>query len=279
MVDIQGICSGLHLGDDGIWYANKKADTSYPAYGNEDCFEIEDRSFWFRHRNECIASLIRAYPPVDRGPIFDIGGANGYVSRGISANGFDVVLVEPSIDGVRNAKKRGVGQIICAALEDAQFVPRSLHGVGLFDVIEHIQDDASFLKSIDSLLIGGGRLYITVPAYSFLWSNEDVFAGHYRRYTIKALSEKLNQAGFSVDFSTYIFRFLPLPIFFFRTIPSRIGLAKERTSRASVSRDHATNNSLLGRFINAVLSSEIRNIQRNSPMGFGGSCLLVATRP
>ena len=34
-----------------------------------------------------------------------------------------------------------------------------------------------------------GRLYATVPSYSFLWSEEDILAGHFRRYTLKGLSK------------------------------------------------------------------------------------------
>jgi SAM-dependent methyltransferase len=277
VIDLNRVCSGLQLRENGIWYATKKAEISYPEEGYETCFEVEDNSFWFKHRNRCILSLIQQYPPEDNGPIFDIGGGNGYVSREISKSGFDVVLVEPGIDGVRNAKKRGVDQIICSSFEDAKFLPKSLHAVGLFDVIEHIENDLSFLKAINPLLKRGGKLYITVPAYSFLWSNEDVLAGHNRRYTNKTLSEKLNVTGFSVNFCTYIFRPLPLLIFLLRTIPYIMGITKETINKAHVSREHAAKNKMFGQFLDVVLSPEIRNIHQNSPMSFGGSCLLVAT--
>ena len=278
MVDLWSICSGLHLKEDGIWYTKQKTELSYPEEGYERCFEVEDNSFWFRHRNKCILTLIQQYPPENHGPIFDIGGGNGYVSRAISNYGLDVVLLEPGIDGVRNAKKRGVDQIICGSFEDVEFIPESLPGVGLFDVIEHIEDDLSFLKALNPLLKRSGKLYITVPAYSFLWSNEDVLAGHRRRYTTKTLSEKLNLTGFCVDFCTYYFRPLPLLIFLLRTIPYKMGFTKETINKAHVSREHAAKNKMFGQFLDVILSSEIRNIQHKTSMHFGGSCLLVATR-
>lgn len=67
-------CSGLQLGEDGIFYASAGEAISYPDEGNEACFEVEDQSFWFRHRNDCIRELVRNFPPRGRGPIFDVGG-------------------------------------------------------------------------------------------------------------------------------------------------------------------------------------------------------------
>ena len=44
---------------DGIWYASKTDKVSYPAEGNEQCFGIEDKSFWFQHRNACVIEIIK----------------------------------------------------------------------------------------------------------------------------------------------------------------------------------------------------------------------------
>jgi SAM-dependent methyltransferase len=279
MVDIKAMSSGLFLGDDGIWYSKNKRDISYPEEGSQDFIEIEDSSFWFKHRNKCIISLANNCPPQDKGPIFDIGGGNGYVSRGLSDSGLTVVLVEPGVHGARNAKKRGLEHIICASFEDGGFSRRTIPAIGLFDVLEHIEDDLSFLKSIRLLLASKGKLYITVPAYPFLWSQADVFGGHYRRYTLNTLTERLNQAGFMVEFSTYIFRFLPLPILLFRSIPYRLDLAKKQPTEASRSHDHAAKSKALEKLLDIALSAEISNIQNKLPMNYGASCLLAAMSP
>jgi hypothetical protein len=36
----------------------------------------------------------------------------------------------------------------------------------------------------------------TVPAFSFLWSEEDVLAGHFRLYTLSSISKVLKSSGF-----------------------------------------------------------------------------------
>lgn len=278
-MDMQKIAAGLKLGDDGIWYAADSEELSYPSDGNDACFAIEDNSFWFRHRNNCIASVVSLFPPEENGTLFDIGGGNGFVSSGLVSAGFDVALVEPGRSGAFNAKKRGVENVICATTTTAQFNKNSLPAVGLFDVVEHIEDDLGFLRSVRVLMKPGGRLYVTVPAYGFLWSPEDVSAGHFRRYDMSGISQVLQQAGFEVEFSSYIFRFLPVPVFLLRALPHKLGLSRESGSPEAASRDHAVKGGVMIDILESMLKSEIGNLDRKRPMRFGGSCLIVARRP
>lgn len=276
MIDIQAISTGLKLGEDGIWYSAETENISYPSEGSDTCFAIEESSFWFRHRNNCIKSIVKSFPPKNNETIFDIGGGNGFVALGLSSYGFNVALVEPGATGASNAKKRGVSDVICATTSTAQFKQRSLPAVGLFDVIEHIEDDLNFLKSVGSLIKKGGRLYVTVPSYWCLWSEDDVTAGHFRRYTVSSISNVLQLAGFQVEFSSYIFRVLPLPIFLFRTIPYKLGFPKSEKNGSTMTRDHEIKSRVLGRILNVILKSEIDNLNKKKSMSFGGSCLIVA---
>lgn len=278
MIDMRLISSSLELGTDGIWYSRDSQQVSYPREGNEDCFAVEDDSFWFSHRNRCIVSLVGSYPPRDNGPIFDIGGGNGFVSKGLSKAGFETVLLEPGVSGARNAKSRGLNNIICATTETAGLASGSLSAVGLFDVIEHIDEDRVFLERVGELLKKEGRLYATVPSYSFLWSEEDVFAGHYRRYSLTEISDVIQRAGFKVEFSSYIFRFLPIPVFLFRTLPFRLGLSHPESTAKKASGDHATKSGVFSKLLNFTLRPEISNLQNKKKMRFGGSCLIVAKR-
>lgn len=279
MIDIKSISNELQLGDNGIWYSTDIEDISYPPEGNESCFAIEENSFWFRHRNNCIASIIKSYPPENNNTIFDIGGGNGFVSLGLVKSGFNVALVEPGVTGASNAKKRGLSNVICATITAAKFNDHSLPAVGLFDVIEHIEDDLAFLKSVRKLMKRNARLYVTVPSYSFLWSAEDVFAGHFRRYSLDSILNVLQLAGFQVEFSSYIFRFLPVPIFLLRTLPYKLGLSKAEKNSSSTSRDHAVKGGVMASIFNSILQSEVDNLNRKKSMSFGGSCLVVAKSP
>lgn len=158
MISIESISSRLQKGEDGIWYGPPTVDLSYPTEGYDNCLAVEDASFWFRHRNDCILAAVSGHPPPWNGPIFDIGGGNGFVTQGLARAGFEVVLVEPGRAGAENAKRRGVEPVICATLEGAGFAPGTLPALGLFDVLEHISDGVSFLVSIRDLLVPGGKL-------------------------------------------------------------------------------------------------------------------------
>ena len=219
---------------------------------------------------------MRAFPPPDGGTIFDIGGGNGFVARGLLDAGFDTVLLEPGAAGAHNAQQRGVPQIICATTETAQLRDDSLPAAGLFDVIEHIEDDVAFLASLRRKVRRGGRLYATVPAYQALWSKDDVHAGHFRRHTRASIARTMVSAGFATDFTTHIFRPLPVPIFLFRTLPDRLGLASGRAKKKRNESEHQVSGGAISHALDRILASEVGEISAARPMRFGGSCLVVA---
>ncbi len=271
--DLSNIAPNLTRHPNGFWVAQDKQEVSYPAGGNEACYSIEDASFWFKHRNAVITDVVRMFPP--DGPIFDIGGGNGYVARGLERDDFPVVLVEPGPAGASNAVKRGVENVVCATTQAAGFQPNTLSSVGLFDVLEHIDDDMDFLAHLKSLMKVDARIYISVPAFQTLWSAEDVNAGHFRRYSKKSLANCLKRAGFTVEYLNYFFCFLPLPVLFFRTIPSLIGLRRTGSTEAA-QREHSAGGGLASRLVDRILTAERKRIQRNKSLPFGGSCIAVA---
>lgn len=257
--------------DDGLWISPTSREVSYPKEGNRDCAELEESSFWFQHRNQCIVEAIRRFPP--SGTLFDIGGGNGYVASGIQKAGFPVALVEPGAEGAGAAYRRGISPVICASMEDAGFTTGSLPAVGLFDVLEHIEDDVCFLKKIHSLLRPSGSLYLTVPALPMLWSKEDDYAGHFRRYTLSRLKETLRQAGFLINWDSYFFSPLPLPILLLRVIPSKFGL--RRTGKLSTYKAEHSENSFAASLLRPLLRMELSALKKMR-IPIGGSCLVAA---
>ena len=275
---IKKFTSSVTLNDDGIYYADSNEKVNYPDDGNDECFEIEEDSFWFQHRNNCIIEMIKNYPPNHNGLIFDIGGGNGYVAKGIKEAGWDVVLVEPGSSGARNAKKRGIAHVVCASSQSAKFKHGTLPAIGVFDVVEHIENDIEFLNHLWELLIPGGMLYITVPAYQSLWSLEDEDAGHFRRYTLNQLEGKLEQSGFSVKYSTYFFTFLPTIIFLFRTLPYRFNLLYKEKNYTRRKNDHSIRQGLHKLIIKFLMNLETIFISKRIIIYHGGSCLISATK-
>lgn len=273
-IDLGVLAPGLERHSSGIWFARSRAEVSYPEGGHAACLAVEENSFWFRHRNRCIAEVVGRYRPT--GALLDIGGGNGYVARGLLGAGIDCALIEPGLAGARAAHARGVEPVICARLEDAGFRPGSFAAAGLFDVLEHIEDESTVLKKIGALLMPGGRLFVTVPAYQTLFSPDDVAAGHYRRYSPLRLANALKGAGFSVEYQTCLFWPLPLPVLLFRTLPGWFGRGQGKDPE-SASAEH-TPTGLMARLMDRALAYEGAVIARGGRLPFGGSCLAVARR-
>ena len=272
-IEISEITTGLNFVN-GIWYSNKHSKISYPEHGNEECFELEDKSYWFVHRNKVLECVIQSY--CDGKSFFDVGGGNGYVTKALQDLGIDAYLIEPGFQGIKNAENRGVTNLINSSLQDCDFKSSTIYNIGLFDVLEHIEDDVSFLEKINRLLTVNGKVFISVPTYKFLWSENDLSAGHYRRYSAKSLSDLLRNCGFSIEYKSYFFSFLVPLIFLFRTIPWI--LFNNKIKRASQI-DHNVPSGIISNLIELLTRFELYIISRNRKILIGSSFIIVAKKP
>lgn len=278
-VNMALLSGALHLDEQtGIWRANAAAgsDLSYPADHNAACFRLEDGSFWFTHRNRCIIAAVRRFPP--EGFILDIGGGNGFVAQGLIDAGFETALLEPGSAGAQNAKQnRQVPTVINATIDEAAIRPGSVPNIGLFDVLEHIDDDRQFVQRLGDIIRPGGFLYLTVPAFNWQWSMADVDAMHYRRYTRRTLTDVLG-GSFEVLYSTYLFqRLVPLSMLL-RALPYRMGLARPERQVELYTRDHAVERTTLAGLLSRMLDHEAAAIAAGKSLSFGSSLLVVARR-
>jgi SAM-dependent methyltransferase len=79
------------------------------------------------------------------------------------------------------------------------------------DVLEHIEDDVTSLKSWIEFLKPGGIVFVTVPAFQFLWSAHDELLHHYRRYSICELEGLAEKTGLETLKIRYAFGHLMPP--------------------------------------------------------------------
>lgn len=274
-IDIQKLTTKLENQGNGLWLTPAQREISYPSDGNESCLEIEENSFWFTHRNNVIISLVKNFAP--DGPLFDVGGGNGYVAAGLERAGIDTILIEPGLQGARNAKARGLNLVIRSTIEDCEFRSQTIPAFGLFDVLEHVKDDLAFLKLLRTLLLPGGYLYVTVPAYNFLWSVDDDLAQHYRRYRKRTLTQRLESAGFTVKYCTYFFCILMPAVFLFRSLSSRLRIRRS-INVPCIKQEHALGGEIRRWFLERAFAHEFRRIQKRKHLPAGSSCLAVAQK-
>ena len=273
MNDPRDVIRNVVPGEDGIWRTPGNSAVSYPEGGHDTCFGVEDTSFWFAHRNRCIAAVASRFPPPPGLPVVDVGGGNGYVARMLHGMGHRTILVEPGESGVRNARARGLPELVQASTDDLDFVPGSVGAIGLFDVVEHIPDDAAAIRSFHRLLAPQGRIYATVPAHAWLWSSADDHAGHQRRYTKRGIANLFSECGFEPAFVSYYFWPLPAPMLAKRVLLERMVGKRNQAVRAKSEHGAA------GRWIDRLLSWEESRLRQGSTIPMGASCIVVATKP
>lgn len=260
--------------EDGLWRPRELGTSavSYPEDDHDVCFSLEEKSPWFMHRNYVIGKVAKNY--FGHRDVLDVGGGNGAVASYLESLGFRGLLIEPGPQGARNAKKRGVRDVIWAQLSDLKPSATLKVDVGLFDVVEHINDDVTFMKSVGDIISAESSVAITVPAYQALWSDRDVEAGHFRRYTLRGLSEMLDRAGFQVVYGTYFFVALA-PLMFLAGWLSRLVGAKRGQGGEIQAKHRAQHQALKVLAVGFWLE---RQLLRFFPMPLGASIVVVARK-
>ncbi len=205
-----------------------------------DIAAVEDRHFWFHARAQLIAaavgSLTRNLPLGYR--VIEVGCGTGGVLRELrqacrdgEVCGFDLYP-----EAVELARKKSGCRVICGDIMEPPGELGQFDIVCLFDVLEHLRDESQTLTAVGRLLKTGGKLVLTVPAHTSLWSYFDIAACHCRRYESEQLTHVLKENGFEVEYVTEFMTILFPIIWFSRRFAGatfRAGRAKAADMAAS----------------------------------------------
>ena len=236
-------------------------DPTYAAVHAE-----EDRDhWWFLGRRAVILAEMARRLPAGGARLVELGCGSGGMLEALATFGPAVgIEADPTLRA--RARERGL-DVRAGTLPDAlDLEPGHWDAVCLFDVLEHVDEEAGTLAACRRLLAPGGRLFVTVPAYPWLWSRHDDLLGHRRRYTARRLRRAAEEAGLTVERVTY-FNTLLVP-----------GIMAVRLVRAALGRpghDLARPGPLLNRTLAACFATEARLLRRLS-LPFGISIMLVA---
>ena len=100
----------------------------------------------------------------------------------------------------------------------------------MLDVIEHVEDDKSFVAGIvEELVAPGAFVLVSVPAYQSLFSSHDHVLRHHRRYSPSACTRVLEGAGLEVVAEGGLFASL-LPPRLVRLAGERLGVLQTASS-------------------------------------------------
>lgn len=174
--------------------------------------QIEDTHWWFRGRRTIFSQLLaRVEDPHGHGlRILDIGFGTGAMLTFLSRYGA-VVGMDMSAEAIRFARTRCDRPMLLGDVLRIPLTTASVDLVTAFDILEHVDDDSDALAELARVCRPGGHALLTVPAFEFLWGNQDVISHHRRRYTRRDFRTRVEAAGFRIDRLSY-FNALLFPV-------------------------------------------------------------------
>lgn len=272
------------LDESGIFLSKEEmAGTAFSDEQQDGLWQLEDESWWFQYRADVIVGLMDAF--FDRNKMaIDVGGGNGYTSSIAAKRGYRTGLIEPSPEACRHAKMRGMDEVCCGTVADDTVNDDVMEQVLLLDVLEHIEDDRSFLDLLHKKIKMGGYCIITVPAFMCLWSSEDDAAGHFRRYRMSQLCQLADACGFEVCYRSYFMSFLFLPILLVRVSLEKIGFLKKAEDRSDEEREEImksqfkSQSKLVRWVLGFVEKWERRMMKKPDRVPFGSSIVVVVRK-
>jgi len=167
---------------------------------------------WEVARARFFADLLvrHATAPVE---VLDVGAGDGYASGILLRQlpeGSSAVCYDPNYeeDFLHRARENGSpGLTFTAERPDRRF-----DLLLALDVLEHVEDDDRFLRTlVEGLVRPGGTVLLSVPAWPALFTRHDVMLGHHRRYRPSQLERLAREAGLEQLSRGGLFHSLLLP--------------------------------------------------------------------
>jgi SAM-dependent methyltransferase len=219
--------------------------------------------WWYRARAGLLGDALGPYlgKPAR---VLDVGSADG-PSVGWMQGDHDRFTIDVDPRGLQP------GRGACASALALPFPDKAFDVVGAFDVLEHCDPESVAIKELARVVAPGGRLLLAVPAYQWAWSDHDVRAGHYRRYTKARLLKALSSTDLTVLRCTYAFGAV-FPFFAAERIVRRARRGKEPSAARLPEVSPLMDKVLMG------LSRAEQRVIRKHDVPFGSSVLIAAVK-
>ena len=246
----------------------------YRAY-----YALERKHWWFKARQKILESQIKkVFPYRSNLKILNAGCATGFSSEWLMQFG-DVISLEYDSDCyafTRDVVKIPIvrGSILALPFEDNQF-----DLVVAFDVIEHVDNDILAVQEMNRVAKSDGFMFVTVPAYLFLWSQHDEVNHHFRRYTQKTLRKAFIESDLELIYDSYFNSLLFLPIAGVRLILTFIRKFKMRNTTENKNNDTSDlaigSNKIINELLYHIFYSENFLLRQRIHFPFGVSIMAI----
>lgn len=175
----------------------------------KDYFRLEKNNWLFRVRRNLIYSLFEEYNIKSGMRVLDYGCGSGFIVGQLQTRGYDAWGTDISREAIEYGTSQGIKNLHSTDGIEVDFPDGSFDLILAMDVVEHIDDDKLVVEELKRLLRPGGRLIITVPAYQWMWGVQDEVSHHFRRYSMKSITQLVtNSSNLSILRKTYFNTFL-----------------------------------------------------------------------
>ena len=131
--------------------------------------------------------------------VLDFGSGYGDFCKFLSNKNYIVDGYEPNQTAYKMSLNKGF-----KVFSTYKEITSLYSSVVSINVLEHIEDDINALSQIKSVMEKDAKLILFLPASMKIWSEMDVEANHFRRYSKEELYNKLNYSGFKIESSQYV---------------------------------------------------------------------------
>lgn len=267
-------CGETLLNENGVIYFHpeeRDSNEGMEAVILDDLVQFEEKHFWMKARRSYLGWIFSRFVKPEAA-IIEIGAGTGYVARYLIDRGYrdyaigDIHKKGLALAGAHDYKHKYQFNLLRTVFAGHFDV------VGMFDVLEHLDDAGAAVKNVRKMLRKGGRAIVTVPAHKWLWSKQDAIAYHRRRYEVEELKELFTAHGFKVLKASGFFLSL-IPFMYLRKMINR--------DDGKLSARDYQDRFKINRVINLMLELMLRLemvVGKNLSSRYGGSMILVAEK-
>ena len=144
--------------------------------------------------------VMRQFDPYLGPTVIEVGAGIGTFSEYLLANPRveKLIAVEPALNTLPHLQGRykdnGKVEVLPGYLSD-HYQGLSANAIAAVNVLEHVEDDAAFLREAHDAIVPGGHLLLFVPAIPAIYGSLDKVFEHFRRYTKPTLRKVIEGAG------------------------------------------------------------------------------------